>query len=106
MQLKHVLTRTLLKVISILKPGIYFGGIDLVLLTLKYRVVSFPMQNKSVTVPSFACTSDVAIYFAARGSHCLVLIKCRQFVKDGITLKLYKYFPGNIASLDTTNYQM
>ena len=40
------------KIIYILKPVIHSGGICLVLLCLKYEVVSFRSQNKTVLLPA------------------------------------------------------
>ena len=76
------------KVICILKPVLHFGDICLVLVTLKYLVVSFWTQNKSVLLSAAPPIHLTFPLFHCPIVHWLVLIVCGHFVNDVITLKL------------------
>ena len=79
--------REISKIICVLKPVIHSGGIRLVLLSLKYRVMSFRYQNKTVVLSSAPPLHKTSPFFHVSSSPVLVLIVCRQFVKYAIALK-------------------
>ena len=71
----------------LLKHVIHSGGIRLVLLSLKYRVVSFRSQNKTVLLSSAPPLRKTSPFFHRSSSPLLVLIVYCQFVNYAIALK-------------------
>ena len=65
---------------------IHSGDVRLVLLSLKYRVVSFWTQNKTVLLSDAPPVRLTSPFFHRSSSHRLVLIACHQFVNDVIAL--------------------
>ena len=82
----QVSPREISKIICI-KPVIHSGGIRLVSLCLKYRVVSFRSHNKTVLLSAAPPLRKTSPLFHGSSSPLLVLIVCCQFVNCAIALK-------------------
>ena len=79
--------RKISKMICILNPVIHSGGIRLVSLSLKYRVVSIRSQNKTVLLSAAPPLRKTSPFFHRSSSPLLVLIVFRQFINYAIALK-------------------
>ena len=71
---------------------IHSGDISLVLLCLKYPVVSFRTQNKTVLLSTAPPVRKTSPFYNRSRSPRLVLIVCCQFVNYAILLLLIRCF--------------